>query len=245
MTHIRIILPADAPAMCNLEMLKPYEKPGMTLSISYTSIKADSLRSEFEISAFSNAVLQKILEAQNDNNVDAIVINIMAEMALAACYEAANIPVVSLPQIAFSTAAILSNKFSIVSSNAKGLPLHMRLIQKYRLEYKFASYRNVHFSPQDDYYTTESIAKIANECIKAIEEDNAGAIVFGSGRMLGMAESITTFLNQKGYDIPLIEPLPLGIQYAKLLADLQLKPSKTDYPFPNPQSIHQLNELVK
>ena len=229
MAHIKVILPFHNEKICNSNLLKAYATKDIKLSVSYADIEAIALRTNSEISAATNSTLQKIIAAEKEG-VDAIVINLMAEMATDTMLEVANIPLVALPKTAFYTAALLSRKFSIVSSTQQGYDLQVKLIQQYGLEKQFASFRHVNFLAGEDYATPENIIALTNECIKVIEEDHAGAIVFGSGRIAGLAETIKKTLLEKGYDIPLIEPLPLAIQYAKLLVNLKLKQSKVDFP---------------
>ena len=232
MTHVRVILPAYAPKACNMQMLKQYETPELTISLTYGEVEATSARSEIEMHLLSNTTIKKIIEAQNEG-VDAIVINIMAEFSLSPMLEVASVPLVTLPKIAFNTASMLSDKFTIVSTTPSVYAMQTRLIQKYGLTDRFASFRCVSFLPEYDYDAPENIEALLDVCVKAIEEDHAGAIIFGSGRVVGITEPIKQALLKKGYDIPLIEALPLGIKYAKLLADLKLKQSKIDYPLPS------------
>ena len=115
MTHIRVILPAYFPQACNIEQLKPYEKEDLTISLTYGDIDAKSIRHEFDMAMAAPAVIKKVLEAEKDK-VDAIVVNIMSEISLAACREAVKIPVLSLAETAMHVAGTLGRKFSIVNT---------------------------------------------------------------------------------------------------------------------------------
>lgn len=132
MTHIRVILPAHSTRACNMTMLKPYESAELKISLSYAEMEASSMRTSFEINLFSNATLQKVIEAEQEG-VDAIVISLMGEIATTAMLEAVSIPVVSLPKIAFFTAVSLAYRFSIVSTTPQIESVQVPLITKYVL----------------------------------------------------------------------------------------------------------------
>ena len=58
---------------------------------------------------------------------------------------------------------------------------------------------------------------------KAIEEDDAAVIILGCGMLTGKGKKLQQLLEDKGYEVTVIQPVPLSIEFAKVLVTLQLK----------------------
>jgi allantoin racemase len=79
----------------------------------------------------------------------------------------------------------------------------------------------------------QSIKRLTEESIAAIEEDGAHAIVFGCTGMLGWAEDLEQGLVEAGYPgVPVIDPIPLTLRTAAALVGSGLTHSKRTYPDP-------------
>jgi allantoin racemase len=61
-----------------------------------------------------------------------------------------------------------------------------------------------------------------NECINAIENDDATAIVMGCDGFTWLGPHLNDYVTEKGYTIPVINPLPLTIELSKTIHDLGL-----------------------
>ncbi|HAT9430685.1 TPA: hydantoin racemase, partial [Legionella pneumophila subsp. pneumophila] len=80
MTHIRVILPGYNTKVLNKEMLKPFESPGLELSVDYADIAVDAVRHEFDIALMAPYLIKKVIKAEQEK-VHAIVIDMMADVA--------------------------------------------------------------------------------------------------------------------------------------------------------------------
>ena len=104
------------------------------------------------------------------------------------------------------------------------------LAEQYGVPGKMASVRSVDIPvlefEQDLDRTKAALAEVA---VRAVEEDGADAIVFGCTGMLGCADSVRAGLLAKGYDIPVIDPVPLAVRMAAALIESGVSHSKITY----------------
>jgi allantoin racemase len=77
--------------------------------------------------------------------------------------------------------------------------------------------------------------KIFEACLKAINEDGAEVLVLGCTGMVGLSEKLQERLREKGYEVPVVDPIRAAIYYAKLLVRLGLRQSRISYPKPLPK----------
>ena len=107
------------------------------------------------------------------------------------------------------------------------------MAQVYGVREKLASVRSVSIPVlelEQDLDRTK--ATLAEEAVRAVEEDGADAIIFGCTGMLGCAEAVRRGLLAKGYDVPVIDPVPWAVKLAASLVDAGLSHSKITYERP-------------
>ena len=108
------------------------------------------------------------------------------------------------------------------------------LAEQYGVPGKMASVRSVDIPvlefEQDLDRTKAALAEVA---VRAVEEDGADAIVFGCTGMLGCADAVRAGLLAKGYDIPVIDPVPLAVRMAAALIESGVSHSKITYEKPS------------
>ncbi len=73
---------------------------------------------------------------------------------------------------------------------------------------------------------------LTEQALLAVEEDGADAIIFGCTGMLGCAEAVREGLLTRGYDVPVIDPVPYAIRLAAALVRAGLSHSRITYPTP-------------
>ena len=107
------------------------------------------------------------------------------------------------------------------------------LAEQYGVPGKMASVRSVDIPvlefEQDLDRTKAALAEVA---VRAVEEDGADAIVFGCTGMLGCADAVRAGLLAKGYDIPVIDPVPFAVRMAAALIESGVSHSKITYEKP-------------
>jgi allantoin racemase len=84
---------------------------------------------------------------------------------------------------------------------------------------------------------------LVEQAVLAVEQDGAHAIIFGCTGMLGCAEAVRTGLSARGYDVPVIDPVPAAVVVAAALVEAGLSHSKLTYPAPPPKRVVGYDEL--
>jgi len=140
--------------------------------------------------AISLAGLLHVVEA--NPQADAIVIACFDDTGLDAVRCVSNKPVVGIGEAGYHLAAMLSNKFSVVTTLARSVPALEHNLARYGLAARCASVRASDV-PVLELENPHSNArqKINEEVKKAISEDQAEAIVLGCAGMTDLAQSIS------------------------------------------------------
>ena len=76
----------------------------------------------------------------------------------------------------------------------------------------------------------EVIEPVVEECVKAIQEDDAQAITFGCGCLRRLGGELSERLRDKGFEVPVVNPLPLAVDTARILIKHGLTQSSKCYP---------------
>lgn len=231
-THVRVVTPITTKGFRDLSEFRALEGPELTISHSEIDLGPASIECEYDEAMAQPGTIAKIVEAERQG-ADAVVIDCMGDPGLKAGRECVSIPVVGPAETAMHVASMLGHTFSVVTVLKRLRAQQEDLAQVYGVGGKFASLRAVDIPVlelEDDLDRTKR--ELTVEAIKAIELDGADAIIFGCTGMLGCADAVRAGLLAKGYDVPVIDPMPLAIRYAKTLAECKLSQSKITYEYP-------------
>jgi allantoin racemase len=173
------------------------------------------------------------------NGFKAIVFSCHGDPDLYAIREVVRIPVLGTMQVAMHFCAMLAGRFSVMVPSLRIKRDQEDIVIKYGLQSKVASIRIVPFnrpiSEISQFSMQKSIPDVIfepalTECIKAIKEDDASAITFGCGCFTGMADELNRRLKDRGFEILVVNPLPLAVEIARALIKLDLSHSISAYP---------------
>lgn len=151
------------------------------------------------------------------------------------------IPVLSVACVGMHLSAMLGDKFSIIAITQGMRRAWLHKAVEYSCEKKLASVRCFDVGP--DYVdklqrygelgptkeVTPELQKTLEEAIKAIEEDDATVIMLGCGGLTWMGDRLADLLENKGYNITVVNPLPLTIEMAKILVKSKISHSPLAY----------------
>ena len=126
-------------------------------------------------------------------------------------------------------AAELAHKFSVVTVLENVCVLIEKIAVTLGLKGKLASVRSVNISVLCLGDREKLLRELVNESIKAVDEDKAHAIVLGCTGMIGVDKQLQEALREKGYDVPVISPVPVSIKYLETLISLKLTQSSKTY----------------
>ena len=164
--------------------------------------------------------------------VDGYVIACFGDPGLRAARELAQGPVIGIAEAAMHAASLVASRFAIVTTlnRTKGIAQH--LVDSYGMSSFCVSIRAVDLPVLAlEGSNAEVQHQIAQECQRAITDDEAEAIVLGCGGMADLAADLTAILG-----VPVIEGVSAGVKFVEALIALGLRTSKIrDFAHPIPK----------
>jgi len=190
-----------------------------------------AIETDHDIVLAGPGVVTRVREAQAAG-ADAVIINCMADPALYASREVARIPVVGPAQTAFALAATLADRFSVLGTMPRDVPFTRDLWRRYGHADRGASVRTVDLPVLDLRTDDGSLLERMVVCsVAAIQQDGAGAIVFGCTLMAELRDALVTALAARGHGgIAIIDPLATALRTAEMLVRLELRHSDATWP---------------
>ena len=195
-------------------------------------------RNRKEAALNASDVLLKVKEAEK-TGYKAVVFSCWGDPNLYAAREAVRIPVIGPMETAMHFCSMLGSRFSILTP---GLPVKRwqeENVISYGFESKVASIPIVPFKQSSDLLLLirlrpipeEIIDVVLREAIKAIEEDGATVITFGCGVFMPMIDEVKRRLKEQQYGVPVINPMSLAVDVARILIRQKLTHSEACYPY--------------
>ena len=232
MIDVRVVSPITTKGFRKESDLFPLGGDIFKVSASQIDIGPASIESEFDEAMCQPDTILKIIEAEKEG-CDAVVIDCMGDPGLQGARECVSIPVIGPCETAMHYASMFGHKFSVLTVLERTVPLIENLSLLYGVSSKVASVTPVNIPVlelEDDLdYTLNRMTEVS---IDTIKNDYASVIIFGCTGMLGCANALKSKLLEKGYDVPVIDPIPLAVQTAYTCAKLKLSQSKHSYPMP-------------
>jgi len=171
----------------------------------------------------------KLIEKAEKDGFDGAFINCFSDPGLEGAREAVDIPVVGAGHASIFFGAELCHRFSIITPVESSIHKDEITLLAEGMESKLASVRSVDISVvdlEDKEKMTEALIK---ESERAVKEDGAHGILLGCTGMIGLQDDIEHKMQDLGYYIPVIHPVPTSIKYLELLINMGLSQSKRTY----------------
>ena len=170
--------------------------------------------------AMSLAGLLQVIGEHRD--VDAVVLACFDDSGLDAARCLAEVPVVAIGEAAFHMAALLADKFSVVTTLARSVPAIEHNLRRYGLAARCARVRASEVAVLDlEHAAGPARARIDAEIGRAIAEDRAEAIVLGCA---GMADLTAALSAQHG--LPVLDGVACAVTLCEGLVRLGLTTSR-------------------
>jgi len=172
-------------------------------------------------------LMKKGMEAEKEG-FDAIVLGCAGDPLIEGLREALEIPVVGPMEASLHLACILGHRFTWLTPAKYMVPRKLKAIEAAGLRDRLASIRDLGLSVAELHEDPDiTIGRIIKESKEAIERDGAEVIILGCLGMTEFAEEVS-----KKMDVPVIEPLSVGLKLAESLVRLGLRHSRITYPKP-------------
>lgn len=155
-------------------------------------------------------------------DVDAVVIACFDDTGLDAARCVTDRPVVGIGEAAYHMAAMLANKFSVVTTLARSVPALEHNLHRYGLAARCARVRSSEVPVLDlEKPGTNARARISAEVGRAIEEDRAEAIVLGCAGMTDLTEALAA-----EHGLPVLDGVVCAVSLSESMVRLGLRTTR-------------------
>ena len=191
-----------------------------------------SIECEYDEMLAAPDTVARIIEAEREG-ADAVVIDCMSDPGVRPGRECVRIPVLGPCETSMHLACTLGDAYSVITIMKRSCAGVVNQARLFGAREKLASVRAVDIpvlALETDPAATRKA--LADEALKAIDEDGADVIIFGCTGMQGCADAVRESLLSHGRDAPVIDPVPVTIRLAAALATSGLSHSKTAFQAP-------------
>lgn len=123
---------------------------------------------------------------------DAVMIACFDDTGLEAARCLTDKPVVGIGEAGYRMAAMVANRFSVITTLARSVPALEHNILKYGLDRQCARVRSTEVPVLElEKHNPQALARIESEIVQSIEHDRAEAIVLGCAGMTDLAASLS------------------------------------------------------
>ena len=164
-------------------------------------------------------LLQAVREAAD---FDAVIIACFDDTGLDALRCLTDKPVVGIGEAGYRMAAMLSNKFSVVTTLARSVPALEHNLMRYGMDRQCQRVRSSEVAVLElEHANPAAYEKIEAEIERAISEDRAEAIVLGCAGMADLAQAMS-----ERFGVPVLDGLACAVGLCESMVRLQLRTSR-------------------
>lgn len=237
MKTIHLITPVTTKDLRNLDEIAHLASPTLSFTHSILDRGPPSIECEYDEALAVPDTIVRAIEAERDG-ADAIIIDCMGDPGLKPAREVVRIPVLGPGETSMHLAAMLGQKFSVVTVLNSVRPMLVNQAKVYGVYEKLASVLVVDIPVLElEQRLAEVQQALAAKALDAVERDGADVIVLGCTGFLGCAAAIEKHLLAAGHDVPVIDPIPATVCVAEAIVKSGLRHSKRTYSVPRPKTI--------
>jgi len=211
-------LPSDEASSGFRESVQHYLNPGTSIAPPDPATRGPRhLEYHFYQALTLLEQLRRVKRAEQEG-YDGAVINCFYDPGLRESREITSSMVVTAPaEASMHIAATLGHKFSIIVGREKWIPLMHENVVKYGFQSRLASFRSVDMGVLEFHADEqETICRIRNEALAAIQNDRAEVIILGCTAQFGFFHVL-----QEELHVPVIDSALAAVKYAEFLVGLR------------------------
>jgi allantoin racemase len=191
-----------------------------------------SIEGHYDEAISAVGLLEEIRKGEAEG-MDGYVIACFGDPGLLAAREIARGPVLGIAEAAMHAASLIATGFSVVTTLGRTKIIAQHLVENYGMGHFCRNIRACELAVLDlEDEHSDARRVIIEECKRARDEDQAGAIVLGCG---GMADLTVHIASEIG--IPVIDGVTVAVKFVEALVGLRLGTSKVGdlaYPLSKP-----------
>lgn len=212
-------------------------QPGTQIEVVSLAWGTASIESRLDDALAAPGVLYRATQAEREG-ADAVVIDCMDDPGLFAAREAVRIPVIGPAQASMHVAAMVSHRFSLITTSSKDIPAIEELIARYGISDKSAPVRAIDIPVlQLESDPQATVAAVVDVAQSAIEKDGAGVIIPGCTVLAELIPEIEAGLEKRSLAVPVLNPARIALRLAESLVSLGLTHSLRTYAPPGEKPI--------
>lgn len=213
------------------EEVKFYASDNTQIGVANLDYGPASIESEYDEALCIPNFLEKAKEAEEEG-YDGIISDCFGDPGVKPARELLDIPVVGPCEASMLLASSLAQRFSVVSVLPNVVPMIENISKTVGVNGNLASVRYVNIPVLEVQDKERLKNELYDEMIKAIEQDNAHALILGCTGFMGVAEELQKRLKQKDYDVPVIDPVFAATKMLESIISMGLKQSRLTYMTP-------------
>jgi allantoin racemase len=202
---------------CTLELVGP----GTEVIGSTPTMGPPSIEGWYDDALAVPGVLAEI-EAGEREGVDGYVIACFGDPGLYAARELARGPVIGIAEAAMHAATCIAPGFSVVTTLARTKGIAWHLVERYGMKRFCRNVRAIDIAVLDlDQPGTNARRTVIDECRRALDEDDADAIVLGCAGMVDLCHAI-----EDAIGAPVVDGVTMAVKWVEALVTLGLATAK-------------------
>jgi allantoin racemase len=140
---------------------------------------------------------------------------------------------------ALHIASLLGNRCAILDTlESMTIPIRENT-RIYEMDHKVASVRSIEFPVREvmrKERRAELVDAMESQARQAIEDDGADTLVLGCTALSWLVPSVRARLAERGFDVPVIEPIHAAVTLARSLVMMRLSQSRIAFPTNQPKA---------
>lgn len=201
-----------------VEYLKSLTTPGTEVTVRSLEKGPNTIETYLDVVQASPEIVKIVMEERNRQ--DAIMINCFADPGLEATREVYNGLALGVAETTMHMAAILSDKFSVITTDRNSIPWTENQATLYGVRDKLAGVVAVDIGVDSLNTSGDTLKRMIEESEKELEKGSE-AIVFGCTGMKNFAEAL-----QEKLPVPVLEPTAVTFKIAESMGKIGIKHSK-------------------
>lgn len=241
--RISIIQPITSPIDLSSEELEGLCKNGITCSVVNLNTGPCSIESRTD-KAFAVPGMIATAQQEVQNGADAIVIDCFGDPGLDVLREVVDIPVLGVAQTSMNICASLADTFGVVTILKESIPVIIDSVNAYGHKDRFVGCQAIDMrSLEIKGQVNEMANRLAEQALSLVRDKGAHSIILGCTGFIGCAGEIRKRLEHSGFDIPVVDPMPVTVFSAIPLLRMGLTQSKESYPRHRPKKTKGYKEF--
>ena len=228
---IRIILPV-ANSQFNSAVataVDTVKAPDCHISIVNLNQGPNTIESRWDTYLAGPEIIRACQDAQRDG-IDGIFIDCFGDPLVPVAREAVDIPVIGGFGAALTTAAMIAQRYTIISVSQNVVAMNRALVREMGMENNLVSMPVVNMPVGSLSDTDTLMNRLMDVSANAVRNDGAQAIILGCTGMLGVAKPLEKALQAQGIPAPVIDPTTTAMTMLQGLIRNGLSQSRLTYP---------------